>query len=355
MAHSASDATGRPMRPVIVTGAGGFVGSHVMRALLVSGRRVVATDLAPEPPAPALAGLDRAALTYVSGDLRHDTTLDALASAAEGPVDVVHVAALIQLGQLGSSLGHAGATPSNALTALEVNAMASWGLCTRLLEAGSLARFLHVSTRSVFGGRPATDSPIDDDSPPQPAGIYGSSKAAAELGLLALRTQFGLDLVIARITGVFGPWQGPASFIGQAMDAVLHGRAHRADTGGDDAYELTYVKDTVRGLMALLDPPALQHSVYHVASGDRLVKLSEVAAAFRAADPSVDVHFGPGAHSAALGRTPLRVDRIRDEVGFATRWPLDTAIADYLRVERSGSYGTEASDAVVEHDARIDR
>ncbi|CAN0209534.1 unnamed protein product, partial [Phaeothamnion confervicola] len=192
-------------------------------------------------------------------------------------------------------------------------------------------RFVHVSTRSVFGGRPPTETKIGEDERPQPAGIYGSSKAAAEHGLLALREQFGIDLAVARITGVFGPWQGPASFIGQAMEAVLASRAHRTERGGDDAYELTYVKDTVRGLMSLVDAERLRHPVYHVASGDRLVRLAEVADAYTSADPTVDVHFGPGANPASQGRTPLDTTRMRTELGFETRWSITDAVADYLR------------------------
>jgi UDP-glucuronate 4-epimerase len=329
-------------RPIVVTGAAGFVGSHVMRAFVDIGRRVVATDLMSSAPTAALAGVSSDRLTYVPGDLRDLRTVDALLAAAGGPCDVVHVAALIQLAQLGQTLGESAPTATAALTSLEVNAMASWQLCGRFMESGLLARFLYVSTRSVFGGRAPTETRIAEDSPQQPAGIYGSSKAAAEIGLLALRDQFDIDLVIARITGVFGPWQGPASFIGQAVEAVLAGKPHRTETGGDDEYELTYVKDAVRGIVLLMEARRLQHSKYHLAPGDRLVKLSEVGAAFGAADPTCDVAFGRGAHSASLGRTPLNTSCAADDIGFVTRWALQDAIADYLRIERTGEYGHEA-------------
>jgi nucleoside-diphosphate-sugar epimerase len=119
---------------------------------------------------------------------------------------------------------------------------------------------------------------------------------------------------------------------------------HRTSTGGDDAYELTYVKDTVRGIMALLQADQLQHSVYHVASGDRLVTLREVAASIRAVDPSANVDFGPGSHAGSGSRTPLGIGRASSEFDFATRWELADAISDYLRIERHGTYGAEAAD-----------
>ena len=315
-----------------------------MRALVHAGRHVIASDVAETFPRDRLRGLDDSALDLRTRRSPVAGTRRRTSSARAHVVDVVNTAAIIAFGQLGTALHGTSAGPEAALRSLDVNARAAWALCAGLAGAGALGRFLHVSTRSVYGARPATAEPIAESDPPQPAGVYGSSKAAAELGLLALREQLGVDLVIARITGVFGPWQGPASFIGQAVDDVVAGRAHETATGGDDAYELTYVKDTVRGLMLLAAADRLDHAVYHVASGDRLIPLREVGEAIGRADSGARVTFGPGAHTGSGGRTPLAISRIRDELGFATRWPLDTAVADYLRVERGGPYGAEAVD-----------
>jgi nucleoside-diphosphate-sugar epimerase len=340
---STGDAT-RSARPVIVTGAAGFVGSHVVRALVHAGRDVIGTDAVAAFPIVRIRGLDANRMRFVSSDLLAADLVDKLVALSGGSVDVVHVAAIINFGQLGAALHGASAGPDAALRSFAVNASATWSLCAGLAGAGVLGRFLHISTRSVFGARPATDGLIDEGTPPQPAGIYGGSKAAAEHGLLALREQLKIDLAIARITGVFGPWQGPASFIGQAVDDVMAGRPHHTATGGDDAYELTYVKDTVRGLVTLLGADRLEHSIYHIASGQRLVALREVADAIADADPIADVVFGSGAHAGSGGRTPLSIGRAASEFGFGTRWTLDDAIADYLRIERGGPYGAEAVD-----------
>ena len=333
-------------RPVIVTGAAGFVGSHLTRALLHAGRRVIATDAALHIPSDRLMnigdGTGGGSLRFLPGDLTSDGTLDAIVDAAGEQADIVNVAAIINFGQLSKSIDGSIVTPEAALRSFAVNADAAWALCSRLAGAGALGRFVHVSTRSVFGGRAATPGRIAESTPVEPAGIYGSSKAAAELGLLALREQLQLDLVIGRITGVFGPWQGPASFIGQAVESVVKGRPHHTETGGDDAYELTYVKDTVRGLMMLVEANHLRHQIYHVASGDRLITLREVASAMAAARRSADVVFGDGRHAGSSGRTPLSIERAADELGFGTRWSLEDAMADYLRIEEGGTYGAEA-------------
>jgi nucleoside-diphosphate-sugar epimerase len=324
---------------VVVTGAAGFVGAHVARALVHSGRRVVATDVAPALPEAVLRGLDAGRATYVAGDLRDASTREALVSAAGDRADVVHVAALLRFAEMARVLGEGAPTPEEALQVFEVNALGTWQLCTAFTAAGTLGRFVYISTRSVYGGLQTERPTILESDPQSPLGIYGSSKTAAEVGVLALREAFGLDLAIARITGVFGPWQTATSFIAKAVEAVGAGTAYRAEAGGDDEYEFTYAKDTARGILAVLDAAQLQDAIYHISSGS-MHSLNDVAAAFRKADASADVEFGPGG---AGGRTrkPLDGGRAAEELGFRPEWELNDAIADYLQVQRTGEYGPE--------------
>jgi len=338
-------------RPVVVTGAAGFIGSHLARAFAAQGARVVATDLATTLPDHVLAGLDDPRVEYVSGDLRDGSTLDALISTAGAPADVVHVAAILQFAEMAAALGQAPPTPVDALKVFDVNAMGSWRLCTEFATSSQLGRFVYVSTRSVYGGVIVDGSTIDETTPPSPVGIYGSSKAAAERGVLALRDVFDLDLAVARVTGVYGPWQGPVSWIGKAVDGVLAGTGYTTPAGADDRYEFTYVKDTVRGLLALATASQLRHDIYHVSSG-QMHSLAEVAEAFHAADPDAVVEFGSGAQPGMRTRLPLSGERMRDELAFESGWSLDQAISDYLEIERSGDYGLEATRQPVGRAAR---
>ena len=322
---------------VVVTGAAGFVGAHVVRALAARGKHVIATDLAPDLPEPVLRGLPANRTAYVPGDLRDASTLDALVECVDGSADIVHVAAILRFAEMARVLGEGAPTPPAALEVFEVNALGTWKLCTTFASAGILHRFVYISTRSVYGGLKVDGPTILESAPPSPLGIYGSSKAAAEIGVLALREAFGLDLAIARITGVFGPWQTATSFIAKAAEAVIAGAPYRTDTGGDDEYEFTYAKDTARGILAVLERPKLGHSIYHISSG-RMHSLHEVAAAFRKADPSAMVEFGPG-RQGGRGRKPLDGGLAAEELGFRPEWDLNVAVADYLQVLRTGEYG----------------
>jgi nucleoside-diphosphate-sugar epimerase len=329
--------------PVVVTGAAGFIGAHVVRALIHQRRRVIATDLAPSLPEPVLRGLDDSGIAYLSGDLRSEDTCDALVELGGERADVVHVAALNRFAELAEALGERAPTPMQALEVFDVNAMGTWRLCSRFANEGVLGRFVYISTRSVFGGLETSGATIPEASPQQPVGIYGSSKTAGEVGVLAFRSAFDLDLVIARITGVYGPWQGPVSWIGKGVEAVSHNAPFRTEIGGNDKYELTYVKDTVRGLLDLIRADRLSYPIYHLSSGE-MHSLSEVAEAFRIADPAAVVEFGSGNQPGIRLRIPLDGSRAAEELDFKPRWDLDAAIADYLEIERSRSYGVEASD-----------
>jgi nucleoside-diphosphate-sugar epimerase len=329
--------------PVVVTGAAGFIGSHVTRALVEQGASVIATDVRTTLPEPVLSGLDTSRVSYVSGDLRREETLDDLVEAAGERAKVVHVAALLRYSEMAGALGQGAPSFPGALEVFDVNAMATWRLCSKFATAGRLARFVYVSTRSVFGSLQVDGDTIAETSPPSPIGIYGSSKTAAEFGVLAFRDVFGLDLVVARVTGVFGPWQGGVSWIGKAVDGVIAGTGYRTSTGGDDRYEFTYVKDTARGLVELVNAERLSYPIYHVSSGS-IHSLGEVAQAFHAAEPDAVVEFGAGSQPGMRTRLPLGGSRIIEDLDFRPRWDLNAAIADYLAVERTGSYGAEVSE-----------
>jgi nucleoside-diphosphate-sugar epimerase len=323
--------------PVIVTGGAGFIGSHTVRALAHGGRAVVATDVTPTLNAEALRGLDVGPVTYIAGDLRSDATVDRAMDAAGGPADVVHLAAM-------KIFSEPHPPRTEVLDGLAVNVMGSVGLCTRLAATGMLRRFVHISTRSVFAHRAPSREPIPADAAYCPSGIYGFSKAAAELGVLAAGDAFDIDVVIARITGIFGPWKQPATVVDRLFDAVVRRSAFRLPTGDADSYELTYVKDTVRGILAVLHARTLPHTVYHVASGT-MTTLAEVADALRSADPGADIDLGAPGRSDMWPRTPLDGSRVADDVGFRARWGVADAAADFVRIARGGAYGLEVETA----------
>jgi UDP-glucose 4-epimerase len=276
-----------------------------------------------------LAGVSDARLQYVVGDLRSAATVDRILEAAGGPMDVVHLAAAKMIPN----------DADKALEAFAVNTMASISLCMRVWVSGMMGRFVHVSTQSVFGRRPPTAEPIAEDAAMHPTGFYGYSKAAGEMGVLAIREAFPVDLVAVRITGIFGWGKRPANVVDRLFDATIGGEPISMPSGSADEYDMTYVKDTVRGILAVLHASSLRHPVYHVSRG-KMTTLGELADLLRALVPTAKLEIGPG-RSGAWPRTPLDVSRVADECGFRSTWEVGEAAGDFLESARSNRYGPE--------------
>ena len=163
---------------VLVTGASGFVGPHVVQALLAAGYRVRITQRNGSEPPPGVEAV-------VTGDFA--APID-WAPALAGVAHVVHLAVL----------AHAGPGLDEALYR-QVNTHATLDLAQAAYRAG-VGRFVFVSSIKALSG--ASDAPpLDEDAPPAPDDAYGRSKLAAEQGLAGI----DLDWVALRPVLVYGP------------------------------------------------------------------------------------------------------------------------------------------------------
>lgn len=207
----------------LVTGASGFLGRHLVRALLAAGRPVVALCRSPE----ALTGLNHPALRIVSGDLREPASY---ASWLAAGASVFHLAAV---------RNHPRARVHEME---EVNVRGTAELARRSLEAG-VGRFVQVSTALVHG-------PSDGPSGGTPLGAYAESKARADGEIRRLAAK-GLPAVIVCPAIVFGPdHPSHSNRITSEIRRLLRQRVIRVVAGGRQVRNLVYVDDVVRGLLA---------------------------------------------------------------------------------------------------------
>jgi nucleoside-diphosphate-sugar epimerase len=328
----------RVMGPILVTGGTGFVGSHLTRALLRRGRHVIVVDRAPRIPNFVLEDDPPGKLTYLCGDI-NDPGCIVAALVEYGTTEVIHTAAI--------AVADAESLADPRLH-LRVNAEATWQLCDLARHLPNIRRIVTVSTRAVYGLYTPEEGPIDENAAPRPEAFYGASKAAADLGVVQYREHFGLDVVIARLVGAYGPYQHYPGPLAQMVDAVVEGRPYRQATGGDYLRELTYVKDVVRGLLTLLDAKQLQHPIYNVSSGFQ-VPLTEVAAILRQLVPGASIELGSGWLAGAPPRAALSVERLAAETGFRVCWSLEDGIRELVACKRSGVYGAP----VEEHRSQV--
>jgi GDP-4-dehydro-6-deoxy-D-mannose reductase len=290
----------------LVTGAAGFVGHHLVRALAAEGARVFAGAL----PADGADGAD--ALPDGATPLALDVTSgpsvrDALARAR--PEVVFHLAAQASVKE----------SFDDPLGTWEVNATGTLRLVHALPRG---ARLLFVSSAEVYGPVPEAEQPIAESRPVRPVTPYAASKAAAELAVLQAAAAGDVHAVVARSFNHTGPGQSTrfalASFAQQLRD-VAAGRAEPMLRVGNLTARRDFldVRDVVRAYLTLM-ARGDSGGVYNVASGtapalrdllDELVALSRTGARVEVDDARmrpVDVPLlcGEAGRLRALGWAP---------------------------------------------------
>jgi nucleoside-diphosphate-sugar epimerase len=318
----------KTQRTVLVTGAAGFLGSHVTRALLRRGHRVVACDLAAQPE--GRYGLyDPALLRYFKSDFTDRAALAQLLAAA--PVtDAIHIAGILP-GNNPDAF-----TPE---TYLRVNVQASWQLAETLRALPGFRRMVAVTSSAVYGIYPPEAGPIAETAAPRPTGFYGASKASMDLALAQYRAK-GLDVAAGRLPGLYGPWGRYPGPLFKMVEAAAAGTPYRLPQGGDARFEQICIKDVARGLLALMDAPRLSHYVYNLGINHDF-PVSQIARDVKKAVPSADIEVGPGEIPGRTPQAPMSSQRIAEDIGFKPKFSLETGLAEYIRWTKTGDYGTE--------------
>ena len=226
---------------VLVTGATGFTGSHLARALATGGYDVRALV---RDPARA-RDLDASGVELTIGDLRDPATL---AAAVAGMEVVYHVAAVYRSAKVSADMYRA------------VNATA----VRRLVEAAAAAgvrRVVHCSTVGVHGD--IDHPPADEDAPLKPGDIYQVTKLEGERLARDAARRLGIEVTIARPTGIYGP--GDRRLLKLFRNIV---RRFPILGSGEIYYHLTYIDDLVEGFRLCGEHPAAANRTYILAGGE---------------------------------------------------------------------------------------
>lgn len=254
------------MSRALVTGAGGFIGSHLVELLLAEGHEVRALvrynsrssrgwlEQVIESDPKRAADL----LEVVFGDV---TDPFLAARAVDGCEIVHHLAALI-------GIPYSYAAPASYVA---VNVTGTLNLLEAARGAG-VRRFLHTSTSEVYGS--ARRVPIDESHPLQAQSPYAATKIAADKLAESFAASFELPVVVVRPFNTYGPRQSARAVIPTIASQALAGRTVRLGSL-DPVRDLTYVTDTARGFLAAAraDDDALAHLAEAAGGPDRAINL----------------------------------------------------------------------------------
>lgn len=281
-------------RRVLVTGATGFVGRHLVDFLQGVGVQVVG---AIREPSRAPSGLS----DIVNWDLRGGHLPVSLLREVAA---VVHMAAYLPRDYL---------DPGEAARCLEYNALGSLALVRDLVEA-EVPTLVNVSSGNVYR---ETASPAREDSPVFPfrhAPYYLASKLVQEIFAEHLAQRARFRLVTLRPSAIYGP--GMSGGMIRTFATRLLNREHvTVNDGGRHTVDLVYVRDVVQVVYSALERTAT--GCYNVGSGHRVSTLEVVRmlAELTGAD-ALQVEIEPAADRPPSGFAPLEINRARQELGY---------------------------------------
>jgi len=326
---------------VLVTGAAGFVGRHLVPRLLEGAEEVVATDVEPDPPERYADRVDGRRLTYVQGDLREAPFREELLAE---PFDrVFHLAAVVGVN----------AYVEDPLRVTEVNVVATERLLRRVADWD--VRFVFTSTSEVYGRNPDVPWSEDDDrvlgAPTVDRWSYATSKAACEHMLHGLSgTEGPFEATVVRPFNLYGPGQRPDFALPAFVDRAVSGEPPTVFDGGDQTRCFTYVGDFIEGLLRASVHPDAAGEAFNLGS-TRETRIRDLAdLVVEAADADVEPEFVDGEEVYGDSYEDLRrrvpdVSKARAVLGWEATTPLETGIERVLswRRSRDGNAGSTST------------
>ncbi len=253
------------MRTFLVTGGAGFIGSHIVTALVERGDRVRVLDNLSTGHLKNLAAV-RERIELIEGDI---TRADDVQAAVKGVDCIFHEAALASV-------------PRSVSHPLDTHGACVTGT-VQLLDAARRAgvrRLVYAASSSAYGDQP-TSSKRESDLP-APISPYGAAKLAAEFYCQSFTATYGFETVALRYFNVFGPRQDPNSqysaVIPLFITAMLAGRTPVIFGDGHQSRDFTYVANVVHGNLLAADAPGVSGRMLNLANGRNTSLLELIAA-----------------------------------------------------------------------------
>ena len=316
--------------PILVTGAAGFIGSHLVDRLLADGHHVVGLDNFDPFYEPLRkrrnlsSALDHPRFRLVELDLRDADTLHRLVAELR-PAGIVHLAA------------RAGVRPSIEQPSLyvDVNVLATTHLLEAACRLNPLPRFVYASSSSVYGDRP--DAPFRESDPvDHPISPYAATKKACELLAHTFHHLHGLPVTGLRFFTAFGPRNRPDLAIYKFARLIDAGQPIPMFGDGTTRRDYTYVADIIDGVVRALDRCSTCH-LYNLGHSEPIPLLEMIATLAQALgkEPLIErLPEQPG----DVRQTFADISLARSELGYNPSTPFPLGIAHFVNWFRSPAH-----------------
>jgi len=286
----------------LVTGGGGFIGSHVVDELLRRGHEVKVLDNFSTGRRQNLAHV-AGDVELVEGDVR---SYERANTAVKGVDAVIHLAALPSVPR----------SVQDPLTTTEVNVIGTLNVLLASRDHG-VRRVVLASSSSVYGAN--NFLPKHEELIPHPISPYGVSKLAAEQYAMAFNAVYGLETVALRYFNVFGPRQDPNSqysgVVALFLRLATEGGQPTVCGDGTQTRDFTYVSNVVDATLLAATAPKASGSVLNIGCGASYSVLDLIAAIERATGRSMEPRFAPD-RPGDVKHSFANIDRARARIGY---------------------------------------
>ncbi|WNW12063.1 NAD-dependent epimerase/dehydratase family protein [Pseudomonas sp. DTU_2021_1001937_2_SI_NGA_ILE_001] len=303
--------------PVLITGGAGFIGSHLVDALLANGRSVRVLDDLSTGKRSNLP-LDDARVELIEGNVA-DAAL--VARAVQGCQAVVHLAAVASVQ----------ASVDDPVSTHQSNFIGTLNVCEAMRTAG-IQRVLFASSAAVYGNNGEGEA-IGEDTPKAPLTPYAADKLASEHYLDFYRRQHGLEPVVFRFFNIFGPRQDPSS----PYSGVISIFAERAVKGlpitvfgdGEQTRDFFYVGDLVGVLVQALEQPVVEPGAINIGL-NATTSLNQLLGAFKEVVGSLPMVSYQAARAGDIRHSRANNQRLRERFSLQQPTPLIDGLARLL-------------------------
>ncbi len=315
------------MARYLVTGGGGFIGSHLVRALVARGDQVNILDDTSTGTPTRVADLG-AAVAWIAGDVRDPV---AVARACQGVEVVFHQAAIASVPRsVGEPLLTHAVNVTGTLHVLEA------------ARAAGARRVVFASSCAIYGDDPA--QPKREDMPPQPRSPYAVQKLAAETYCRLWAALYGLETVALRYFNVFGPGQDPTSEYSAAIPrfiaAVQAGHAPVIYGDGEQARDFVYVGDVVAANLRAAQAEGVSGGVFNIGTGQCITLNQLIAHLAEITGQSIHPHYAPARRGdVRVSRADIRLSQT--QLGFTPSLGFTEGLRHVLAGQILPNHGNE--------------